>query len=56
MRKVREVLRLHFECECNHRQIAACSVSPSTVTDYLDRAKRAGVKWEQARTRSDAQV
>lgn len=28
MRKVREVLRLHFECGCKHRQIAlACSLS-----------------------------
>lgn len=57
MRKVREVLRLHFECGCKHRQIAAsCGVSSSTVAEYLDRAKRAGMTWEQARTLSDAAV
>jgi transposase len=57
MRKVREVLRLHFECGCKHRQIsAACGVSPSTVTDYLERARRAGMTWEQARTLKDSEV
>ena len=57
MRKIREILRLHFECRCKHRQIAAaCGVSSSTVTDYLDRARRAGVTWEQARALSDAEV
>ena len=57
MRKVREVLRLHFECGCKHRQIAAaCSVSPATVCDYLGRAEREGLGWEQARSLSDAEV
>jgi len=29
MRKIREVLRLHHECGCQHRQIAlACEMSP----------------------------
>ena len=57
MRKVREVLRLHFECGCRHRQIAAaCSVSPATVCDYLSRAEQAGLGWEQTRALSDAEV
>lgn len=57
MRKVREVLRLHFECGCKHREIAAaCSVSPATVCDYLGRAEQAGLGWEQARSLSDAEV
>lgn len=57
MRKIREVLRLHFECGCQHRQIAAaCSVSPSTVSDYLSRAERAGLSWELAKPLSDAEV
>lgn len=57
MRKIREILRLHFECECTHRQIsAACDVSPSTVGDYLGRAARAGLAWEQARALSEAEV
>ncbi len=57
MRKVREVLRLHFECGCKYRQIAAaCSVSPATVSEYLERAMRAGMSWEQAQPLSDAEV
>ena len=57
MRKVREVLRLHFECRCRHRQIAvACSISPATVSDYLSRAERAGLTWDQARLLSEAEV
>ena len=33
MRKIREVLRLRYECDCSHRQIAAsCRLSPSSVS------------------------
>jgi len=57
MRKIREVLRLHFECGCQHRQIAlACDMSPSTVSGYLSRAECAGLTWEQAKPLSDAEV
>ena len=57
MRKIREVLRLHFELGCTHRQIAAaCSVSPATVSDYLTRALRAGLGWQQAQLLSEAEV
>ena len=57
MRKIREVLRLHFELSCTHRQIAAaCGVSPATVGDYLGRAMRAGLGWEQAQSLSEADV
>ena len=57
MRKIREVLRLHFELGCTHRQIAAaCSVSPATVSDYLTRALRAGLGWQQAQPLSEAEV
>lgn len=41
MRKIREALRLHYECGCENRQIAlACCISPSTVSDYLKKAER----------------
>lgn len=57
MRKVREVLRLHHECGCKQREIAAaCGISPATVCDYLSRAEREGMSWERARTLSDAEV
>src|SRR5258708_33500230 len=46
MRKIREVLRLRFELRLGQRAIArACSISQSTVHDYLNRAAAAGVLW-----------
>jgi len=46
MRKIREVLRLHFELGMGQREIArACSISQSTVHEYLKAATAAGVSW-----------
>lgn len=46
MRKIHEILRLKFECGQSNRNIAnSCSVSRSTVADYLLRAKVAGLSW-----------
>ena len=46
MRKIREILRLKFECGLTNRQIAkSCSVARSTVADYLLRARSAGLTW-----------
>jgi len=46
MRKLREVLRLRFELHLDQRQIArSCSISVSTVHDYLKRAETAAVGW-----------
>ena len=43
MRKIHEVLRLHFEQGRSKREIARIiNVSPSTVSDYVARAKLAG--------------
>jgi len=57
MRKVREVLRLKFECRRSHAEIAASvAIGESTVGDYLARARAAGLRWEQARSLSDAEV
>src|SRR5207247_9973048 len=47
MRKIREVLRLRFELRLGQRAIArACSISQSTVHEYLNRAAAAGVVWQ----------
>ncbi len=49
MRKIHEVLRLKHECGQSNRQIAkSCSISRSTVADYLMRAKAAGLSWPVA--------
>jgi len=46
MRKIREVLRLKWECGLTKRAIArTCSISHSTVGEYLRRAEAAGLTW-----------
>lgn len=46
MRKIHEVLRLHFEQGRSKREIArVINVSPTTVSDYLARAKLAGLSY-----------
>jgi transposase len=46
MRKVREVLRLRYELELDHRQIAgSCRISHVTVGKYLARFAAAGLSW-----------
>jgi hypothetical protein len=46
MRKIKEVLRLKWECGLSNRQIAqSCALARPTVTEYLCRAAAAGVAW-----------
>ena len=46
MRKIKEVLRLHFDSGLGQRPIGRCmKISRTTVGDYLDRAKKAGLGW-----------
>ena len=46
MRKIREVLRLHGEADLSARKIGrSCSISPTTVAVYLNRAQAAGLSW-----------
>jgi predicted transcriptional regulator len=46
VRKIKEVLRLHYEKGFSTRQIAkSLGIGRSTVQDYLDRAQRAGLNW-----------
>jgi transposase len=46
MRKIIEVLRLKWECGQTDRAIArSCSISHSTVAEYLRRAREAGLSW-----------
>ena len=46
MRKIREVLRLKYECNRSNRDIGhSCGIGSSTVSDYLQRAKMAGLDW-----------
>ena len=46
MRKIKEVLRLRNELKLDQRQIArSCSISVSTVHEYLKRAAAANLSW-----------
>ena len=46
MRKTREVLRLYFELKLRQRQIArSANVSQSTVHEYVERFRAAGLSW-----------
>ena len=46
MRKIKEVLRLTRENGLSARQVAqSCGIGRTTVQDYLDRARRAGITW-----------
>jgi len=46
MRKIREVLRLKWQCGLSHRAIAAsCQIASSTAGEYVRRAKGSGLSW-----------
>jgi len=46
MRKIKELLRLKFECDLNTRQIAdSLKIAVGSVHDYLARVRLAGLKW-----------
>lgn len=46
MRKIKEVLRLKWECGQSNRAVArSCSISHTTVAEYLKRAQAAGLSW-----------
>jgi transposase len=49
MRRLREILRLKFEAGLSQKAIAvSANVAQSTVSDYVGRARRAGVGWPLA--------
>jgi transposase len=46
MRKIREVLRLEFDCRLTKRQIAkSCAIARRTVAEYLRRFSASGLSW-----------
>lgn len=46
MRKIKEVLRLTWACGLRQRAVArSCRISSSSVSDYVSRAKLAGLGW-----------
>ena len=57
VRKIREVIRLHFEAGLSNRATArARQMSNSTVGEYLERAKKAGLSWPLSEGLSDEEL
>ncbi len=57
MRKIKEVLRLKWGNDLGIRQIArSCSISHSTVRDYLLRAELTGLSWPLDPKQDDAAI
>ena len=57
MRKIKEVLRLHYQNNRSQRNIAgACNISTTTVIEYLKRAKKHDLSWPLPDDLSDKQL
>lgn len=57
MRKIKEVLRLHYQNKRSRRNIAAaCNISATTVMEYLKRASEHDLNWPLPDELSDKQL
>ena len=56
MRKLKEVLRLHSLGLSQHQIARSCSISQSTVHEYVSAAEAAGVKWPVPEGWGDQQI
>jgi len=57
MRKIKEVLRLKYDCGISEREISrSCQVSRSTVADYLRRAAAEKLTWIEASALTQTQL
>lgn len=57
MRKIHEIMRLGLKCHLGYREIArSCSISHSTVREYLARAKTIGLTYEKVEKMDDEEL
>lgn len=57
MRKIREILRLKWDCRLANRKIArSCGIGRSTVAEYARRAEAAGLSWPLPEELTEAQI
>ena len=57
MRKIKEVLRLKWEAGLSGRAISqSCGMGRTTVREYLQRAKRAGLGWPLPEGMTDGEL
>jgi len=57
VRKIREMLRLLWECGLSQRQVAGCcGIGKTTVVECVARARRSGLDWSTAAALSDEEL
>lgn len=57
MYKLREILRLKYECGMSTRQAgSSCGISHQTVSKYWEQAEKAGVDWQRDKQLSDNEL
>ncbi|MBE1425604.1 putative AAA+ superfamily ATPase, partial [Desulfomicrobium macestii] len=57
MRKIKDVLRLHFDRDLSARQIGlSLKISHNTVSEYLRRAQVANLSWPLPPSLSDSEL
>jgi transposase len=57
VRKIRELLRLLWECGLSQRQVAGCcGIGKTTVVECVARARRSGLDWATAALLSDEEL
>ena len=57
MRKIKEILRLRFDCHLSERKISqSCSVARSTVAKYINGAISAQLSWPLPEHLNDTQI
>jgi transposase len=57
VRKIKEILRLKYDCGISEREISrSCGISRSAVAEYLRRAKAAKLTWPEASGTTDAEL
>ena len=55
MNKIKEVLRLKFDCGLSNRNIAACmKLGPATISELLNRFKQSQLGWPLPENCSDS--
>ncbi len=57
MNKIKEVLRLKYDCGLSNRSIASClKLGPSTISELLTRFKQSQLGWPLPESCSDADL
>jgi transposase len=57
MRKIREILRLRYDCKLTYGQIAtSCGIGKTTVSDYLERFEATPLGWPLSSDVDDARL